>query len=161
MKKHLLNYFICLGITFLTTACSLSLSVNNNIPQNTINDDPKDKSLITMDTINLKCSLISVKINTHEDLTFPFGKIAPTLIIKNNGRFSGFGVCNSFFGKYTKKGNLIRFENTVSSQKNCIENIYIEDIITSTLGKIDSYSIEEKKLLLKKDGDILMIYRIN
>lgn len=160
MKKYLLNYFICFGTIFLMTDCSLYLS-NNNTQQNQNTASLEDRDLITMDTINLKCSLMLIRINTHEDLIFPMGRIAPTLTINNNGRFSGFAVCNSFFGKYTKKGNLIRFGNTMSSQKNCIENIHIEDIITSTLGKIDNYSIEEKNLLLKKGEDVLMVYRIN
>lgn len=160
MRKYLAIYLICLGITFLTTNCSSHQGFNNNTQQSLRNDGQIDLNHLTKDTIVLESILISININSHEKITFPFGSIAPTLMLHNNERFSGFAVCNSFFGMYSIKGNSIRFENLTRSMKNCINDKYIEDIITRTLGEINNYSIEGKNLLLKNDADVLMIYRI-
>ena len=162
MRKSLFNYFICFGIVFLVTACSfISISVNKNTSQSIGEDDMEDTTL-AMDTVLLECTLISInKANNYEILRFPLGSITPTLTIKNNGKFSGFAVCNSFFGKYTSEGKLISFGGTTSSHKNCVSNAHIENIIRGTLGTVDNYSIKDGQLLLKKGKDVLMVYRIN
>lgn len=161
MRKELCNYLICCGLALKLIACSSVLSTGTTFQHSQNNDVPEDMSLISKDTILIKCNLLSVRISTYENLIFPLKDINPTLIISKNGRFSGFAVCNNFYGKYTKKGNIIKFENIIGTQKNCIKDNYIESIIARTLGEINNYSIEDKKLLLKKDTDLLMIYQIN
>ena len=148
-------------MAFKLVACSSFINTNTNLHQSHNNDISEYMGFISKDTILIRCNLLSVKIGASKNLTFPFNGISSTLTINNKGRFSGFAVCNSFYGKYTRKENKIKFENDMSTQKNCIRNNSIENIIMSTLGEINNYSIENKKLLLKKDTDLLMIYQIN
>jgi len=109
----------------------------------------------------MECTLLSIKTSAFENLYFPIGNKNSTLKISNDGRFSGLAVRNSFFGKYTKRGNIINFENIMTTRVNCIGCNDIESLITSKLSEINNFIIENKQLLLKKDSEVLMIYRIN
>lgn len=158
MKKCILRFHILLEISIFMVSCSSYQSLNPNTGLNLSN--ALEKKMLINDSIILQSDLISINIDGNKELTFPFGSISPTLTIRNNGNFSGFAVCNSFFGKYSSTGDFIRFEKITSSMKNCINNGQIEDLIMSTLGKCNNFSIDEDKLMLKLDLDVLMIYKI-
>lgn len=165
MKNSIFNLILSCGLILNTLACSTYQTIETN----THNNLDLSGNQAILDTFNLNCELMSIRINPLKELVFPLKDANPTLHI-NDEKYSGFGVCNSFYGKCTKEGNTIRFTGYTSTMKNCIGNYgyfeplsgnEIEYLVSSTLTAINNFSIEKNKLILKKDSNILMIYRIN
>jgi len=159
-------YKILFTCVFLLSiiACSTYQSFETN-PQSKLD---LSGNKIVLGGFNLSCELISIQINSSNKLVFPIGNVGPTLNI-SDGKYSGFGVCNSFYGGYVKKENAIKFKSGMATMVGCmgqyagIESLTgneIESLIRRVLGQVDNYFIDKDKLILKQDSNILMIYRI-
>ena len=165
MKIDIYKLMITCGLLIFTLACSIYQTVETETENKT--DIIGNQGDIT--TFNLNCDLMTIKINPSKELVFPLKDARPTLNL-SDGNFSGFSVCNSYYGQYIKKGNAIKFTSFTKSMRNCIGDYSfvepltgndIENLVSSLLSEINNFSIEKKKLILKKDSDILMVYRIN
>nr|WP_321454023.1 META domain-containing protein [uncultured Carboxylicivirga sp.] len=165
MKNRNFNLILFYGLLLNTLACSTYHTIETNT-QNKLNLSGNQEGL---NTFNLNCELLSIIINPSEELVFPLKDAHPTLHL-SDGKYRGFSVCNSFFGKYTKEGNAIKFTGATTTMMNCIGNYgfveplsgsELENLISSKLSATNNFSIEKNKLILKKDSNILMVYRIN
>ena len=162
MRKERFIILITCGLLATLVSCSPFLSIRINSQEDINNLANENENLYANDTIHyIGCSLLSIKTSAFQNLSFPIRNNNSTLNISNNGSFSGFAFCNSFFGKYTQKGNNIKFGNIARTRKGCGPDDKIENIILNSLGIVDNFSIENKQLLLKKDTEIIMIYQIN
>jgi heat shock protein HslJ len=111
----------------------------------------------TENIIQTKWRLLSVRTNTNELFTnFQFDD-CPVLTIGRE-EFEGFSDCNSFHGECKIDGTSIEFTNFRLTSKQCPQKMEIEKTVTTALRNIDNYSIDGRKLILKKGADVLMIY---
>lgn len=162
MKKEIFIILIVCGLSETLVSCSSFLNTRTNTQENINNHANENENLSANDTIHyIECSLLSIKTSAFENLSFPMRNNNSTLKISNNGSFSGLALCNSFFGKYTKTRNIIKFGACDMTKVGCGPDDKIEDLIMNSLGSIDNFSIENKQLLLKKDTEVIMIYQIN
>ena len=160
MKKKLIFHTICLSTLINLVSCSSLLYTDTNIQQNSYNNRVLENENIKNDILfNLNWTLISIKINAYENLSFPVNGSYSTLKFLNNGNYSGKAICNSFFGKFTLLKNNIKFANTIMTRVGC-DNIK-EDLIINTLNDINNFSVNDKKLYLKRNKEVLMIYKLN
>jgi len=162
MKNKRIIFLIYSGLLISLAGCSsfMSIETNSHADRNNVVQD--DDNLIVNDVkVYMECTLLSIKTSAFESLSFPLKNKNSTLKISNDGKFSGSAIRNSFFGKYTKSGNNINFGNISTTQVNCIECNDIESLIISKLGEANNFVIDNKQLLLKRDSEVLMIYRIN
>ena len=155
-----MNFYIIYLVTFTSlVSCSsfIYTETNNQTNKNDISfvgDNIRNDFLFDM-----KCTLISIKISDYEKLSFPLNGNYSTLKFSDNGSYSGKAICNTFYGKYILERNNIRFKNTMMTRMNCDNKT--ETLITNTLNEINNYTIDDKKLFLKRNTEILMIYQLN
>jgi len=162
MRKEILIVLFTCGLLVTLVSCSSYLYTSTSTQENINNVANENEELNANETIHyIECSLLSIKTSAFENLSFPIRNNNSTLKISNNGNFSGFAFCNSFFGQYTKIGNNIKFGNPMMTRKGCGPDDNIEDIIMNSLAIVDNFSIENRQLLLKKDTEVIMIYQIN
>lgn len=172
MTKSILKYLIYFGLLLNILACSSFQYVESNPPD----DIKQNQNSITSESILYSCELLSMKVNAYEEIIFPLISngmpqkiISPTLNISSTGNFKGFSACNSFYGNYSREGNTIKFTDIISSLRSCNNEFgltkarrgnEVERIIVQTLSIINTITIENEMLFLKKDSDILMTYKI-
>jgi hypothetical protein len=162
MKDKIFIFFIYCGLLISLAGCSscMSIKANSQADRNNIIQDDENR-IVTAVNVYMECTLLSIRTSVFENLSFPIKNTNSTLKISNDGKFSGSAIRNSFSGKYTKRGNNINFGNISTTQVNCIECNDIENLITSKLSEVNNFVIDNKQLLLKRDSEVLMIYRIN
>ena len=155
--------FIC-GLFLNTLACSTYQSIETE----SHNKIDLSENRIVLDTLNLSCELRFIQVDSDKKLFFPNGKVRPTLKI-SNGKYRGFGVCNTFYGEYIKKKNVIKFKSFMTTYVGCMQpysdlesmrGYEIESLINRFLGQVNYYDVDKDKLILKQDSEILMIYKI-
>jgi heat shock protein HslJ len=153
--------------------CGLLLSILSCSTYQSIETDSQSRldlsgNQIILDRFNYSCELIFIQINSSHKLVFPSGSVRPTLKI-SDGKYRGFGVCNSFYGKYVKKENEIKFTSEMATMVGCMKRYHsiesltgneIESLISEFLGQVDNYTIDKDNLILKQDSNTLMIYKI-
>jgi len=162
MKDKSFIFFIYCGLLISLAGCSSFMSTETNSLADRNNVVQNDENHIVDEVkVYMECTLLSIKTNAFENLSFPIQNKNSTLKILSDGKFSGSAIRNSFYGKYTKRGNNINFGNISTTQVNCIECNDIESLITSKLGEVNNFVIDNKQLLLKRDSEVLMTYRIN
>jgi hypothetical protein len=66
----------------------------------------------------------------------------------SDGRISGNGGCNAFFGPYTVSGNTIKIGQLLSTRKGCPGLMQTEVKFLSLLESADTYEIKDNKLIL-------------
>ena len=162
MKDKTFIFFIYCGLLISLTGCSSFMSIETNSQadrNNVVQDD--ENHIVNEVKVYMECTLLSIKTSAFENLSFPIQNKNSTLKILSDGKFSGSAIRNSFFGKYTKRGNNINFGNISATQVNCIECNDIENLIISKLSEVNNFVIDNKQLLLKRDSEVLMIYRIH
>lgn len=98
-----------------------------------------------------------------KEMTTTKGKTAlpqrvPTLMLTDTNTMYGFSGCNRFFGKYSTKGNTIKFEPGGSTMMAC-PDLQFEGEYMQTLATMTSYSIENKELkLTDKDRKQTLVF---
>ena len=98
-----------------------------------------------------------------KEMTTTKGKTAlpqrvPTLMLTDTNTMYGFSGCNRFFGKYSTKGNTIKFEPGGSTMMAC-PDLQSEGEYMQTLATMTSYSIESKELkLTDKDRKQTLVF---
>jgi heat shock protein HslJ len=164
MKNRIFKLFLFGGLLLILINCSTYKPIETDTPNNLELSKKQEVS----NTSNLNCELMSLNINRFKKLHFPIKGVTPTLHI-SDGQCRGSAVCNSLFGNYVKEGNDIKFLDVSMTRKGCIGNYgsverlsgnEIEELISKTLLSVNNFAIEDNKLLLKKDSNILMVYRI-
>lgn len=170
MTIKMLKYIIYCGLLLNIVACASFQYVEDG----TQDDNTQNK--IIEESVLYSCELLSINVNTYEEIKFPLiakgspqKTLSPSLEILSSGKFKGFFACNSFYGNYSLKENTISFTNITSSNRSC-NNEYgfikprrgneIERIISQKLSMTNTISIDNKTLLLKRDSDVLMTYKI-
>ena len=162
IKNKIIFFSIYCGLIICFVGCTsiMGFETNSQTDRNNVLQADENHTVVEV-KILIECTLSSIKKNAFESLYFPIKNKNSTLKISNNGTFSGSAIRNSFFGEYTKSGKNINFRNISSTLVNCIDCDNIESLITSKLGEVNNYVIENNQLLLKKDKELLMTYRIN
>lgn len=155
MRKEFICNLLCFCLLFNFGACTTYQNIDNYLVDKKIYNTPTHTDPVVEKIHSCKWKLS--KLGSYPSLLFD-PKHTPYLQIHNDGRFSGYSGCNSFFGKYTLKENLINFGSITSSASYCTETASLENIVLNTFRDIDNYSIEDNKLLLKNGGFILMYF---
>ncbi|MDD3322290.1 MAG: META domain-containing protein [Paludibacter sp.] len=158
MRIKIFNFFICCGLFTALVSCSSFLLTETSFQEHE-NYVVSDNNTLNDTILSMECSLLSIKTSAFENLSFPINNKKPSLTFINNGSFKGFALCNSFFGKYSKRGNSIKFRNSMMTRVNCGAND-IESLITGTLSDVNNYSIKNNQLFLKRGSDVLMVFQI-
>lgn len=91
----------------------------------------------------------------------------PRLLLAADGSFGGYGGCNSMGGEYkivpsealSQKdiAGKVTFGNIFSTKRYC-PNDGLEMALFATLSEVDSYTIEENRLFLFKDGELKLVF---
>ena len=113
----------------------------------------KTESLLT----STEWKMMSVKANNDAELLIPPVEKVPTLKIDADGKASGFAGCNRFNGPVTLNGNGINFGNLAATMMFCAETMNVETAFMQALREVDTYTIENGTLYLKKGADILVV----
>jgi len=159
MRKELIFHIIFLvTLTNLVSCSSLLYTETNNQTINNNNSSVNDENINNI-FFNGQWTLKSIKISDYEKLSFPINGRNSTLKLSENGHYSGKAICNTFYGEYSMERNNIKFSHTMMTRVNCDNKT--EELIIMTLGRIDSYSVSDKKLFLKRNTETLMIYELN
>lgn len=159
MTKKFGSYIICILAISNLVSCSSFIYTETNSQSST--EKTVTESSIRMPDIlsETKCTLVSIKISDYKKLSFPLNGNNSTLQFSNNGSYNGKAICNTFFGQYTLERNNLRFTTGPMTRVNCDNET--ENLIIKTLGEINNYTIDEKMLFLKRNAEILMVYKLN
>lgn len=157
MRKKRIYYIIFLVIFSNLVSCSSLLYTETN-------DQTINNSIVTGENINDiffsgQWTLKSIKISDYEKLSFPVNGKRSTLKLTENGHSSGSAVCNTFYGEYIREGSNLKFVHKMMTRVNCDNKT--EDLIIMTLGRINNYSVYDKKQFLKHNSEVLMIYELH
>lgn len=159
MRKELIFHIIFLvTLTNLVSCSSLLYTETNNQTINNNNSIVNDENINNI-FFNGQWTLKYIKISDNEKLSFPINGRKSTLKLSENGHYSGKAICNTFYGEYFMERNNIKFSHTMMTRVNCDNKT--EELIIMTLDRIDSYSVFDKKLFLKRNTETLMIYELN
>lgn len=83
---------------------------------------------------------------------------APTLTFKNDGKVSGFGGCNNYFGTFTIHGRTIDIGEIGATRMMCDGKMELEENFLKALGIEVRAIFNEGKLVLSSDGGNKMIF---
>lgn len=75
---------------------------------------------------------------------------------ETTNKVSGFAGCNHFFGTYQSDGATISFTGLGSTKMYCQKTIAIEDAYFKLLGSIQSFKLEENRLLLLAGEQVVL-----
>ncbi len=75
----------------------------------------------------------------------------------SSAKISGTGVCNKYFGGYTKTDDALVFSGIGSTKMMCDDNLNESDYF-SMLGTVDSYKLSGGNLTLKSKGTAVAVY---
>lgn len=97
-------------------------------------------------------------INGKEADKTEYMKGLPMIEIKiNEMRFSGHSGCNNINGKIQAESEKISFSNVAMTRMSCKGNSEAEFI--KALTDVNTYKIGKNRLILSKDGDILLVFK--
>lgn len=92
-----------------------------------------------------------------ESYTFPADEF--NIILNENG-LGGRGACNSLLGQYaTGDKSDLRFSALGSTKMLCPHNEDLEMKMIQILSQTTHYSIEGDELVLKRDGEVLAVFK--
>lgn len=159
MRKEIIFHIIFFVTLANLVSCSYLLYTETN--NQTINNN---NSIVNDDNVNNyffygQWTLKTINISDYEKLSFPIYGMNSTLKLTENGHYSGIAICNTFYGEYLMERNYIKFSHNSMTRVNCYNKT--EELIIMTLGRIDNYSVYDKKLFLKRNTETLMIYELN
>ena len=75
---------------------------------------------------------------------------------KEKNSAGGNGSCNSFGSNTSVNGSAITFKNIFSTKMYCEEVQQVENNFLGSLGKVTSYEIKDKALLLYHDKELML-----
>ncbi len=99
-----------------------------------------------LETLNGK----TVSLNSGNYITLNFSAAAD--------KISGAGVCNKYFGEFTKAGDAMKFGGIGSTKMMCDDNLNESDYF-SALGSVDAYKISGGKLSLMSNGTAIAVFK--
>ncbi len=143
MKVIVSVILLSLGSLFLFPSCSVSASA-------------KGKGDITAK----EWILVSVKSKDGLSNLTPSNDSYPTLLI-SEGRASGSAGCNRFMGSVTVDGNSLKFDKMATTMMLCQDGMDLEEAVLNIFGQANSYTVEKGNLLLKKDAEVLAVFKSN
>lgn len=82
----------------------------------------------------------------------------PTIRFEEEGRVTGFGGCNNYFGNYTLDGRTLRFSDLGSTKMLCQNTADLEDAFMQILGLELRGLFNQRKLILSADGGNQLIF---
>ncbi|QIK54007.1 META domain-containing protein [Dysgonomonas sp. HDW5B] len=123
-------------------------------------NSPNSPSIIPQELTSIKWALLNVRANSKETFIIPSLNNILTLSFKEEGRFNGYSSCNSFFGEVVVEKNSIEFRQITSTQRGCARTMEVEETIFKALREVDNYTIQNRKLFLKKNSNILLTYSL-
>lgn len=92
-----------------------------------------------------------------ESYTFPADEF--NIILNENG-LGGRGACNSLLGQYaTGDKSALRFSALGSTKMLCPHNEDLEMKMIQILSQTTHYSIEGDELVLKRNGEVLAVFK--
>jgi heat shock protein HslJ len=78
-----------------------------------------------------------------------------TMNFYKDGKVSGTGTCNSYYGQYKIEGDSITFSRIISTKMACLPGMQTENKFFGVLNDANEYLLTHESLLLKKDGKTL------
>ena len=96
---------------------------------------------------SLKGSTVALKSGSSITLSFD----------GSTAKISGTGVCNKYFGGYTKTDETMIFSGIGSTKMMCDDNINESDYF-SALGSVDSYKVSGGKLSLSSGSKVVLVF---
>jgi heat shock protein HslJ len=93
----------------------------------------------------------TVSLNSGNYITLNFAA--------TSDKISGAGVCNKYFGEFTKSGDAIKFSGIGSTKMMCDDNINESDYFNA-LGKVDAYKISDGKLSLISNSSVIAVFKM-
>ena len=84
--------------------------------------------------------------------------MVPTINFSEEGKFSGNGACNNFFGSYTLNGRTIKFGEIGSTRMMCAEGMELEQSYFSVLSGELRGLFSEGQLILSRDGGNRLVF---
>lgn len=158
LMPKILIYLLPCFLLYSLGACSSWQNIESTTAS-TYNS-PNSTSIIPQELTSVKWVLLNVRVNSKEAFIIPSLNNIPTLSFKEEGKFNGYSSCNSFFGEVIVEKNSIEFRQITSTQRGCGNTIGLEETIFKALRRVDNYTIQNRKLFLKKNSDILLTYSL-
>lgn len=80
------------------------------------------------------------------------------MTLSEDGRITGVGDCNRFNGAYTLKDKTLEISQNMAVTRIFCPDQEREDRFFNMMFEIDTYSIDGRKLMLIRDGNVLAIF---
>ena len=141
MKVNLSVITLCLGLLILAPGCSTSKMKNNTAIE------------------GREWSLVSVQSKDGSTKLTPAEDQQPTLSILQ-GRVSGSAGCNRIMGSVVVEGNTLKFDKVGTTMMFCPDAMNLEDAVLNVFGLANNYKVTGTTLELKKDSEVLAVYKI-
>ena len=141
MKVNLSIITLSLGLLILASGCSTS----------------KMKKNATIE--GREWSLVSVQSKDGLTKLTPAEDQKPTLSILE-GRVSGSAGCNRIMGSVVVEGNTLKFDKVGTTMMFCPDAMNLEDAVLNVFGLANNYKVTGTTLELKKDSEVLAVYKI-
>lgn len=158
MKKYLI-YLTILASSVIFLSCYSYRGLGGF--SDTSEPSEKEEEIISYvpDEIVSSWRVVSMRADERDKLITPPRDIVPTINIRKSGRAGGFSGCNTYGGIVSVDGNSLFFSNRISTLKGCVKEFAmdIEKEFGRALDRINNYSTDREKLILKKDSDVLLI----
>ena len=105
-------------------------------------------------------TLVSVKSATGETLTADKPENTPTVKLEKDGKVSGFGGCNRYTGTFTTDDKAsLKFNQPLAATKKMCLGVTVEDAFFAATSTVDGYKIADGKLILKKGGEEVAVFK--
>ncbi|MEP3838840.1 MAG: META domain-containing protein [Algibacter sp.] len=122
------------------------LSCNSQKGTSKTQDNPEQKTIHLSGTYII--SLIGTNKDLPDNLTITFNEA--------NNKVSGFTGCNRFIGNYFTDTATIKFSELASTKMYCKEIMNIEEQLLKALAEVNSFSITDNQMSLRKNNAILI-----
>lgn len=96
------------------------------------------------------------ELNGNSAISELFPENTPTLNFNETGTLSGFTGCNNFSGIYSLEDSDLKLDPGAMTRKACPE--VKEDEFLQALGMVNSFELDQNKLLLKGPAGDLMTF---
>lgn len=96
------------------------------------------------------------ELNGNSAISELFPESTPTLNFNETGTLSGFTGCNNFSGIYSLEDSDLKLDPGAMTRKACPE--VKEDEFLQALGMVNSFELDQSKLLLKGPAGDLMTF---
>ncbi|MBK5721309.1 META domain-containing protein [Dysgonomonas sp. Marseille-P4677] len=152
---------MCIFLVLSFLSCNTQYLVNNEYEVSTNSSELElhEEIPIPLDMVN-EWELETLRTDINKNfMNIISNDKTLTLGISSDGRVSGYDGCNNYSSKiiFVDRNNF-SFSSFLTTSRACHPSVYWHSKFYKTIGSVNNYTIQNGKLLLKKDSHVLMTF---